>query len=670
MSSDSTIAIASPITNNNYIRASQACITCSKSRVKCEGAVPGSTTCARCARRGDKCEFTEPKKRGPKGPRSSTIGSTIKSLPSTIPIDAETLFSLVDNHDESVNASNSKIGEIKQRRSRDISDDDNDGDNDGDNLSPITKKMNLNTNLLSLDDYFLISSYFKHCNVMVPCVDEIDFRKMLEVLEEKQKKILSESQSLFSLESQSKGLFAEVTDGNFAAFRVLLHTVICCASLIEGRKTLARHHYGVSCALIPLCLDMSSKHLVSALLVLSLISRSLGKGGEESLEHMRLARIISDQAIGVSLEVKTTALVLYEINAPSPLKCALTLQARIQGMDGVGTGMSLSAGIEAREQHERLALFLGNVMRWIYVFIYDPDMIMPFMLTPKTVMLDLWNTVTLLLKKCKGIYQSVPLKCIVVAGSAYIHFSKGNVAVALQTVSRCLNLAFQEPLELCFHPTFILLHDLVSKAQKAIAEIKQSFTESSTFDTIDLPSLETDIQKFLHLSEMNSSETNAKRKELLNLTAIFWPSSLNIVTNEIPSGPELEEVMRQLRSLELKGEVATGTVDSIIEYRGLEPDIGTAITTLPLLFVPPPEETRAKVTPTTTDLLSTFINSSVGYYMSWEENDEVESKNNTDFAFEDFDVDSALDIVDPNVRSRGYIMDPPSSFLISPTLSC
>ena len=56
--------------------------------------------------------------------------------------------------------------------------------------------------------------------------------------------------------------------------------------------------------------------------------------------------------------------------------------------------------------------------------------------------------------------------------------------------------------------------------------------------------------------------------------------------------------------------------------------------------------------------------------MSWEENDEVESKNNTDFAFEDFDVDSALDIVDPNVRSRGYIMDPPSSFLISPTRSC
>ena len=86
--------------------------------------------------------------------------------------------------------------------------------------------------------------------------------------------------------------------------------------------------------------------------------------------------------------------------------------------------------------------------------------------------------------------------------------------------------------------------------------------------------------------------------------------------------------------------------------------------------IPPPEETIAKVTPTTTDLLSTFINSSVGYYMSWEENDELESTNYTDFAFEDFDVDSALDIVDPNVRSHGYIMDLPSSFLISPTLSC
>jgi hypothetical protein len=267
-----------------------------------------------------------------------------------------------------VSTSTGDGGGNQQRRSRDLSDEDVE-----EGVIPAAKRMNLNADTLSQDDYFLIAAYFRHCNVMIPCVDEVDFRSMLNALEEQQNKILTEPSSTFdsTVESYSKGLYAAVSDSKFASFRVLLHTVLCCSALIEGHPAIARHHYGVSCALIPLCLNLNSKHLVSALLVLSLISRSMGKNSvTESLQHVRLARQISDQATGVSVEVRTMALVLYEINSPGPLKCALTLRMRMEeGEEGEGTGISLAAGIEARLPHERLALYLGNIFRWIYAFI-------------------------------------------------------------------------------------------------------------------------------------------------------------------------------------------------------------------------------------------------------------------------------------------------------------
>lgn len=281
----------------NHTRASRACLTCSRSRVKCEGAVPGSTTCARCARRGDVCEFSEPKKRGPKGPRGSTTLTTNASEAVPLFVGASTA-EMATGSDSDGQASSGKVSTSTgdgggNRRSRDLSDEDVEK-----GVIPAAKRMNLNADTLSQDDYFLIAAYFRHCNVMIPCVDEVEFRSMLNALEEQQQKILTESSSTFdsTVESNSKGLYAAVSDSKFASFRVLLHTVLCCAALIEGQPAIARHHYGVSCALIPLCLNLNSKHLVSALLVFSLISRSIGKNNvTESLQHVRLARQSSDR---------------------------------------------------------------------------------------------------------------------------------------------------------------------------------------------------------------------------------------------------------------------------------------------------------------------------------------------------------------------------------------
>ena len=121
---------------------------------------------------------------------------------------------------------------------------------------------------------------------MLPCVNEADFRASLKVLEKRHEQAAvaaaaagvqaGATAAAAAAGAPGGGLFAVAPFlAEFAGFRVLLHTVLCCAAKVEGRVELARHHYGVACACLAGCSEMRNQHLVSALLVLSLISRSL-----------------------------------------------------------------------------------------------------------------------------------------------------------------------------------------------------------------------------------------------------------------------------------------------------------------------------------------------------------------------------------------------------------
>ena len=542
--------------------------------------------------------------------------------------------------------------DVKLRRSRDTSD-----DGVGEDISPAAKRANFDTSTLSSDDYSLIDAYFRHCNVMLPCVDEGDFRTMLGELESQQKKISTAfmNDHKNAAETNSKVLLAAVSDGKFAAFRVLVHTILSCAALIEGRSAIARHHYGVSCALIPLCSDMKSRHLVSALLVLSLIERSFGNGDvNQSLEHMRLAWRISDQATGVSTEVRTTALVLYEINSPGPLMCALTLHARYQEEEEDGTGLSLATGIEARLPHERLALFVGNVIRWGYAYINLPH-VQPLVSVPKTAVIDLVTMMQPLLEKSNGIFKGVPLQIIVPAGTAYIHFFKGNVAQALQFLANSLRLAAQDPLALFFQPVVFMLRDLIAKARTAIIEMRSSSSLSSFVSSsasVDVDVLEADMQQFMQHSTFISGKTSSGRGELFSLSAIFWPQKLSYVDGK---GPELEASIRSMRRLELMGELPEGTVNAFAEHKGYDPEIGSGTNPLPLLYAPL-EAIDTKISPSTSDVISTYLDSNVGRFMAWDDPASEVEGSGADFDLNDFDADAAIDVVDVNARSRGLIL--------------
>jgi hypothetical protein len=88
--------------------------------------------------------------------------------------------------------------------------------------------------------------------------------------------------------------------------------VLCCAAKVEGRMELARHHYGVACACIASCAEMRSQHLVSALLLLSLISRSLCGDPSQSLALIRLANRMAElsEPGSIGTDVRFAALLL------------------------------------------------------------------------------------------------------------------------------------------------------------------------------------------------------------------------------------------------------------------------------------------------------------------------------------------------------------------------
>ena len=171
--------------------------------------------------------------------------------------------------------------------------------------------------------------FFLHCNALLPCVNEPDFRASLKRLEKRHEQAASSAAAVSghagaaaAAGAPGGGLFAVApfTD-EFAGFRVLLHTVLCCAAKVEGRAALARHHYSVACACIAGCTEMRNQNLVSALLVLSLVARSLSGDTSQSLSLIGLACRMADLAApgSVAKEVHFLALLLVR---PSPRRRA------------------------------------------------------------------------------------------------------------------------------------------------------------------------------------------------------------------------------------------------------------------------------------------------------------------------------------------------------------
>jgi hypothetical protein len=262
------------------------------------------------------------------------------------------------------------------------------------------------------------------------------------------------------------------------------------------------------------------------------------------------------------------------------------------------------------------------------------------------------------LDKNSDIFKGIPLQCTIPAGLAYIHFLKGNTELALQNLAAGLKLALQSPLALCFQPNVYMLRDLISKARSAITDMQMSSTVSS-FATVDLRLLEADMQQFMQLTTLKSGVSNAGRGELLNLSSVFWPQ--NVSDPESASGAEFEESMRRFRHLESMGDVPSGSVKFYIEHFGFKPDIGTGSHRLPLLYVPP-DASDVEVPPSTSTVMSTYLNSSVGRFMAWDD-PASENEQGVKFDLNDFDADSVLDAVDFNSRSSGQNLGQSSTFI-------
>lgn len=101
-------------------------------------------------------------------------------------------------------------------------------------------------------------------------------------------------------------------------FRVLFHTVLCAGAKVLGRFKVAKKHYELARAYIGPCFSVPSQHLVSALLVMTMITRALCWDPSQSALHAALALRMAD-LVPVTPEVRIVAVLMQYANCSASL---------------------------------------------------------------------------------------------------------------------------------------------------------------------------------------------------------------------------------------------------------------------------------------------------------------------------------------------------------------
>jgi hypothetical protein len=102
-------------------------------------------------------------------------------------------------------------------------------------------------------------------------------------------------------------------NGELFGFRVCLLTVLCMGAKICGKNDLAAHYYGLARSFIGPCFTEPCQHLVSALLVLTLVARSIYGDGSQCHIFASLAFQMCELT-DVSPEIRMAAAVLFKCN--------------------------------------------------------------------------------------------------------------------------------------------------------------------------------------------------------------------------------------------------------------------------------------------------------------------------------------------------------------------
>ena len=316
---------------------------------------------------------------------------------------------------------------------------------------------------------------------MLPCVNEPDFRASLKRLEKRHEQAASAAAEA-AAGAPGGGLFAvaSFTD-EFAGFRVLLHTVLSCSAKVEGRVELARHHYGVACACIAGCAEMRNQHLVSALLVLSLISRSLCEDPSQSLALIGLANRMADLSVpgSIGADVRFAALLLAEINTPRTPVCMRTMAIQTQ-LGHSGPAHDLSWGKKALEPHERFAAYLGHQLRMLALTRSFLTRVGPFL----PIVIESLEKMEAMHAET-GLLPRFPMRCFVAAEMAILYFFSGKVSESLPHMTQCLRLAQRDPLARCCYPLVVLIQD-VRAAAAAVLELRDAKSAAAPVEEVAL----------------------------------------------------------------------------------------------------------------------------------------------------------------------------------------
>ena len=311
---------------------------CKLSRRKCTGDLP----CAYCVKRGSTCTYDDapPGKRGPKG-RHAVLEAENASLRAELDRLREQAASQVQRQRGSTGAG--LADELHPRSVWTITGP----------IVPTAQEEAL------LEGYFKVTNkiipgklhrsatasarcrprwhathfhdsplYVPHAQITTAAVDEEYFRAALETA-----RYLDEPTA--PSPAEGGGASGQVVESPFTdvqrhselfGFRVAFYTLLCIGARVAGDSKAARRYYELARAYIGPCYSQPSQHLVSALLLMVMISRSLNSPGQAAI-HAALALRMSE-LVDVSARRRvcpamlSTALLLLRLSSRCPLSDA------------------------------------------------------------------------------------------------------------------------------------------------------------------------------------------------------------------------------------------------------------------------------------------------------------------------------------------------------------
>jgi hypothetical protein len=167
----------------------------------------------------------------------------------------------------------------------------------------------------------LLRTFFEYANRLVPVVNEPYFYS---ALEEAQYYPAPDSKKdggspLFPISLHTKlhdnPLTTVLRNSEIFGFRVCYYTLLCVGAKVQGRYSLAKRYYELARAYIGPCFSQPSQHLVSALLLMTMITRSMCSDVQQAALHAALAMKMAEM-VPVTPEIRMVARIFTYAHSP------------------------------------------------------------------------------------------------------------------------------------------------------------------------------------------------------------------------------------------------------------------------------------------------------------------------------------------------------------------